>query len=153
MAELYGVSKTTILNYAQKIGFDVSGFKENKINFLDFETTLKLYEQLGSLEAVAKELNCSGVLIAKLFKKNNYDYHKPSKTETFNKEEFIKDYEELKSAAKMAKKYNCSDTTILNYAQKIGYDTLSNKNYKLSSEDKEDIIKQYNHKTSGELAK
>jgi hypothetical protein len=32
MSELYGCNKTTILNHAKKIGYDVSGNKERKIS-------------------------------------------------------------------------------------------------------------------------
>ncbi|MBR3673920.1 MAG: hypothetical protein IKN65_06550 [Clostridia bacterium] len=51
-------------------------------------------------------------------------------------EDFIKNYENLKSSRKMAELYNCNKTSILNHAKKIGYDVNSNKEYKLSENDK-----------------
>ena len=68
-------------------------------------------------------------------------------------EEFIKKYEELKSSRKMGEFYNCDKTSVLNHAKKIGYDTKSNKQYKLSEEDKQIILQNYNIKTSVQLAK
>ena len=68
-------------------------------------------------------------------------------------EEFIKKYEELKSSRKMGEFYNCDKTSVLNHAKKIGYDTKSKKQYKLSEEDKQIIIQNYNIKTSVQLAK
>ena len=67
-------------------------------------------------------------------------------------EEFIKKYEELKSSRKMGEFYNCDKTSVLNHAKKIGYDTKSNKQYKLSEEDKQIILQNYNIKTSVQLA-
>ena len=68
-------------------------------------------------------------------------------------EDFIKKYEELKSSRKMGEYYHCDKTSVLNHAKAIGYDVNSNKQYKLSQEDKENIIKNYNVKTSSQLAK
>ena len=68
-------------------------------------------------------------------------------------EEFIKKYEELKSSRKMGEFYNCDKTSVLNHAKKIGYDIKSNKQYKLSEEDKQIILQNYNIKTSVQLAK
>lgn len=67
-------------------------------------------------------------------------------------EEFISKYEELKSSRKMGEYYNCSKTAVLNHAKSIGYDTNANKKYKLSEQDKQDIINAYNLYTSTELA-
>ena len=44
-------------------------------------------------------------------------------------------------------------SSVLNHAKAIGYDVNSNKQYKLSQKDKENIIKNYNIKTSNQLAK
>ena len=68
-------------------------------------------------------------------------------------EEFIAKYEELKSSRKMGEFYNCDKTSVLNHAKKIGYDTKLNKKYKLSKEDKENIIKAYYTMSSTDLAK
>lgn len=66
----------------------------------------------------------------------------------FEKEKFIKEYDKLKSSRKMAKLYGCDKGTILKYAKSIGY---KRKNY-LTDEDKEEIVRQYETKTSSELA-
>lgn len=68
-------------------------------------------------------------------------------------EDFIKNYENLKSSRKMAELYNCNKTSILNHAKKIGYDVNSNKEYKLSENDKNFIKQHYQDMTSTELAK
>ncbi len=67
-------------------------------------------------------------------------------------EEFIKKYEELKSSRKMGEYYHCDKSSVLNHAKSIGYDVNSNKKYKLSNKDKEEILLAYNKKTSTELA-
>lgn len=67
-------------------------------------------------------------------------------------EDFIAKYEELKSSRKMGKFYNCDKTSVLNHAKKIGYDVNSNKEYKLTKQDKEDIIAAYETQTSTSLA-
>lgn len=68
-------------------------------------------------------------------------------------EEFIAKYEELKSSRKMGEFYNCDKSSVLNHAKKIGYDTKSNKEYKLSEIDKQNIIAAYSTSSSTELAK
>lgn len=68
-------------------------------------------------------------------------------------EDFILKYEELKSSRKMGEYYKCDKTSVLNHAKEIGYDVNSNKEYKLSEQDKEDIIKAYFTSSSTELAK
>ena len=68
-------------------------------------------------------------------------------------EDFIKNYQELKSSRKMGKLYNCDKSSVLNHAKKIGFDVKTVQNYKLSEEDKQNIIEQYQLKTSNELAK
>ena len=67
-------------------------------------------------------------------------------------ESFIKNYEKLKSSRKMAELYNCNKTSVLNHAKKIGYDVNSNKEYKLSEQDKLFIKNHYEDMTSTELA-
>ena len=67
-------------------------------------------------------------------------------------EDFIKKYEELKSSRKMGQFYHCDKTSVLNHAKLIGYDINSNKKYKLSKEDKQNIINSYFTKTSNQLA-
>lgn len=67
-------------------------------------------------------------------------------------ESFIANYEQLKSARKMGELYCCDKSSVLNHAKKIGYDVNSNKVYKLSTQDKQDIIDAYNIETSTALA-
>ena len=68
-------------------------------------------------------------------------------------EEFIAKYEELKSSRKMGEYYNCDKSSVLNHAKKIGYNTQSNKEYKLSEQDKKNIIAAYSTTSSSDLAK
>lgn len=68
-------------------------------------------------------------------------------------EEFIRNYEELKSSRKMAELYGCTKNPILRHAKEIGYNVDSNKQYKLSEQDKQDIIAAYyTNQTSTSLA-
>lgn len=67
-------------------------------------------------------------------------------------EDFILKYEELKSSRKMAEFYNCGKTAVLRHAKEIGYDVNSNKQYKLSQEDKQYILEHYYDLTSTQLA-
>ena len=67
-------------------------------------------------------------------------------------ESFIEKYEELKSSRKMGQFYHCDKASVLNHAKKIGYDVNSNKQYKLSTEDKQYILEHYYDMTSTELA-
>ena len=59
MAKYYNCSKTTILNYAKKIGYDNSHNKELKISAIPIEQIIKDYEELLSVEKVGKKYNCS----------------------------------------------------------------------------------------------
>jgi len=69
-------------------------------------------------------------------------------------DEFIANYLKFKSSRKMGELYNCDKGSVLNHAKKINFNINQiNRNYKLSSKDKEKIIKDYNSKTSSELAK
>lgn len=54
---------------------------------------------------------------------------------------FIKNYQKLKSSRKMGELYNCDKSSVLNHAKKIGFDVQSVQTYKLSKEDKENIIR------------
>lgn len=77
-----------------------------------------------------------------------------SKQIDFGSDEFfIQKYKELKSSRKMGEFYHCDKSSVLNHAKKIGYDVNSNKQYKLTKKEKEEIIQKYNIKTSSELAK
>jgi biotin operon repressor len=76
------------------------------------------------------------------------------KIEFGSDEQFIENYQKLKSAQKMGELYGCSKTTILKHAKDIGYDVNTNKEYKLSTQDKEEILAAYTQNiTSTELAK
>lgn len=155
MSELYRCGKTTILNHAKKIGYDVSGNKERKISTIPPEEVFQLYETLGSCDKIGELYNCSGTAVRNYLNKYGYEtnLNLGAKLKDISDEEFIETYEELKSAEQVGKKFGCSATAILNHAKKIGYDVNSNKTYKLTAQNKEEIIKQYNIKTSTVLAK
>ncbi len=155
MGELYNCTKGVILRHAKEIGYDPSGNKEIKLPINHPEEVIQLYEQLQSATAVGEYYHCSGTAVLNLLKKHNYTIINPTKDTFFNitDDEFILSYEELKSAKKMGERYGCSATAILNHAKKINYNPLDNKEYKLTPEAKEDIIKNYNNMTSNELAK
>lgn len=68
-------------------------------------------------------------------------------------EEFINKYKELNSSRKMGEYYHCDKSSVLNHAKKIGFNVNSIKIYKLSDEDKQDIINSYETMTSNQLAK
>lgn len=71
-----------------------------------------------------------------------------------NDDDFIANYLELKSSRKMGELYGCDKSSVLNHAKKINFNINQiNRDYKLSPQDKENIIKDYNSKTSNELAK
>lgn len=154
MAEFYNCSKTTILNYAKKIGYDNSNNKEIKITNIPLQDIINDYETLQSCDKVGKKYNCSSTAVRNYLLKNGYELtNYQAKLRNVSDDEFILNYELLKSAKKMSQKYNCSATAILNHAHKINYDPLSNKTYKLSLQDKENIINSYQLKTSSELSK
>ena len=67
--------------------------------------------------------------------------------------DFIQNYQKLKSSRKMSELYDCDKSSVLNHAKKIGFDVKTVQTYKLSEEDKKNIINQYHLKTSSELAK
>ena len=153
MAELYHCDKTSVLNHAKKINYDVSNNKVLKITQVPIEQVIYDYEELLSCKKVGQKYGCSANAVRQYLIKNNYQLtNHNNKTNNFIPENFIADYDRLKSAEKMSKLYNCSTTTILNYAKKINYDYSSNKDYKLSAQDKETIKNCYLTHTSTELA-
>ena len=152
MGDLYNCNKTTILNHAKKIGYNTANNKEKKITLIPIEQVIKDYETLKSAEAVGKKYNCSGASVRQYLIKNNYNLtNYNAKLKNVSAKDFINKYEELKNTKDMADFYKCSTTAILNYAKKIGYDT--SKKLKFTEEEKQDIIKSYQSKTSNELAK
>lgn len=154
MAELYGCDKSTILNYAKKIGYDNSKNKEIKITNIPIDEVIQKYEELKSTEKVAEIYNCSATAVNSYLKNNNYILNNcKSKLQNVDKKQFIRNYDNLKSAKKMAKIYNCSATAILQYAKKINYNVNMNKSYKLSENDKIYVINSYNNKSSTQLSK
>ena len=154
MAVYFNCSKSTILNYAKKIGYDNSNNKELKISKFPIKQIIQDYEELLSCEEVGKKYGCSANAVRQYLIKNNYHpINHNHKTKDFDPDSFIHDYNELQSAEAMGKKYNCSSTTILNFAKKINYDVNSNKNYWLDEKDKQYIVENYYEKTSTELAK
>lgn len=156
MAQFYQCDKTSVLNHAKKIGYNTKGNKELKITKLPPQEMIALYEKVKNCNEIARMYNCSGASVRQYLHKLGYDVLEDNvnnKTAKFDKEQFKQDYDELKSAEKMAKKYQCSSTTILNYAKKIGYNPNENKKYKLSMQDKQEIINDYSLYSSTELAK
>lgn len=153
MAEYFNCGKSTILNYAKKIGYNNQNNKEIKITNIPIKQIIQEYELLQSCQKVAEKYNCSAAAVRNYLKQNNYllENHQ-AKLKNIDIDEFINNYFNLKSAEKMGQLYNCSATAILNYAKKIGYDVNSNKKYKLTEQDKQYIIDNYNNKTSNELA-
>lgn len=153
MGEYYHCNKDSVTKHARDIGYDYSKNKENKITDSP-QDVYNLYLQLQSTNKVAQKYNCSSTAVLNFLKKNGYSTQ--DFTGIVNKipdDEFCKKYNELKTAQKMAEYYGCSSTAILNKAKKIGYNVNSSKEYKLSEEDKKNIIASYNTMTSGELAK
>jgi intein/homing endonuclease len=70
-----------------------------------------------------------------------------------NDEEFIAKYTELKSSRKMAEVYKCDKSSVLNHAKEIEFNPNSiNREYKLSMDDKANIVNAYYTKSSQELA-
>ena len=155
MAELYGCSKNTIIAFAKKIGYDYADNKELKITSFPIEQIISDYEELKSAKRVGEKYKCSGTAVLQYLKKNNYEPKNfNAKLSSISPEDFCEIYDQLKSAEKVGKYYNCSSTAILEYAKKINYDVNSNKDYKLSLKDKEEILQAYNSSTtSSELAK
>ena len=154
MGELYGCSKNSITKHAKKIGYDYSQNKEVKITNVPVEQVYLEYLELKSCKKVGEKYGCSDTAVRNYLISNGYELTNfNSKLSSVTEKEFIDAYNELKSAQKMGEKYNCSSTAILNYAQKIGYDTNSNKHYKLSEQDKKEILEAYySDITSTELA-
>lgn len=154
MGELYGCSKNVITAHAQKIGYDYSGNKEIKITAIPVETVYSLYLELKSCQKVAELYDCSATAVRKYLNSNGYNLtNQNNKLDTITDEEFINKYNELKNARKVGEYFNCSSTAILKHAEKIGYNPNSNKDYKLSELQKQEIINQYSEKTSTKLAK
>lgn len=153
MGELYNCDKKTITTHAKKIGYNYLKHKEIKIVNYPVEMVYQRYLELGNLKLVAEEFNCSSTAVGNYLKSKGYTLKLNGKLANVSDEDFINSYNELKSAEKMGQKYRCSSTAILNKAKKIGYNPNKNKQYKLSEQDKQNIINSYNTKTSTELAK
>lgn len=153
MGELYKCDRRYITAHAKKIGYDYSVHKERKISKIPPEEVYKLYLELKSCKKVGELFNCSGTAVLNYLNKNNYSLLPQGKLSLISDEKFVSLYNELKSAKKVAQKLNCSDTAIINHAKKIGYDINSNKEYKLSEANKEEILSNYLIKSSTELAK
>jgi hypothetical protein len=78
MANIYNVNKTTILNYAKKIGHNTSQYKNNirKLNNEQIEYINRNYD-LKNSKVLAQEFSCSKELISKIWMENNKNgkYH------------------------------------------------------------------------------
>lgn len=154
MGELYGCSKSTITKHAQKIGYDYSSNKECKITKYPIEEVVQAYYELKSASKVGERYGCSGTAVAQYLTKNNIPLtNVNNKLKDISDEEFIKIYNKLGNAESVGEYFNCSGTAITNHAHKIGYNHLDSKQYKLSEEDKKEIIKDYDLYSSNDLAK
>lgn len=153
MGELYGCSKGAITKHAQKIGYDYSKNQECKIINYPIEEIVKAYLELGSTKKVGERYGCSGTAVAKYLNKNNISLNATNnKLKYIDNDTFIEIYNSLKSAQAVADYFNCSATAVTNHAHSIGYNHLDSKNYKLSEEDKQEIVNSYENFTSNELA-
>lgn len=152
MGELYHCDKKSITTHAKKIGYDYSGNKEVKINVSPAELK-EMYDELGSCSKVAEKFNCSGTAVRNCLVNAGYSLeNSQAKLAHVTKEKFEEIYNELKSADKVGQYFGCSGTAILNHAKKIGYDVNSCKEYKLTEQDKQDIIASYETVSSNKLA-
>lgn len=152
MAEFYHCSKSTILNHAKKIGYDVHNNQTRKITDIPIEQVISDYEEFLSCKKVGEKYNCSGTAVQEYLKKNNYNIKNHNeKFSSLNYQEFIQDYSNL-SFKELTKKYQCSKTTIINWAKKLNCYSLKGVS-PLTKDDIEYIKKMYNEKTSNELAK
>lgn len=154
MAELYHCDKKTILSHAKKIGYDYSNNQEKKLSKYSVEEIANAYYDLGSTYLVAEKYSCSATAVTNFLNKHNIPLNcSVNKLKYITDEDFINLYNSLGSASKVAEALNCSSTAITNHAHKIGYNHTDSKNYKLTDKDKQEIIKEYENKTSTELAK
>lgn len=82
MGELYGCNKTTILNHAKQIGFNVNSVQSYKLSMEDKERIISLYNEKTSTE-LATEYNVSRGMITKIWYDANLKgkeiTHKPKK--------------------------------------------------------------------------
>lgn len=153
MATLYNCSRNSITSHAKKIGYDYSKNKERKITSIPLDEVIAAYEELQSANRVGERYSCSGTSVRKYLINNGYELQRfDNKLTVIPDDEFINIYNQLKSAEKVGEYFHCSGTAVLNHAKKIGYDVNSCKAYKLSAQDKEQIIAAYNKMTSTELA-
>ncbi len=70
MAEVYNCNKSSILNHAKKIGYDVNNNKEYKLSDEDKKYIIESYNKETS-SALAKKFNVSRGMITKLWYDNN----------------------------------------------------------------------------------
>lgn len=152
MAELYNCDRKSITTHATKIGYDYTKHQKQRIFNQPIEDVITAYEELGNADKVGEKFNCSGATILKYLKKNGYTpRNKQQKLANISDKEFIQKYEELQNTKALSEFYNCSANSIRNRIHKLGL-TL-NQNYKLSEEDKQFILNNYENITSNELAK
>lgn len=90
MAELYGCSKTTILNYAKKINYNTKNNKVIKITNIPPKEIYNLYLELGSCQKVAEKYNCSSTAVINYLKKEGYLLeNRNNKLQKISEDEFI----------------------------------------------------------------
>lgn len=157
MAELYNCSKSAVTKHAQDIGYDYSNNKIIKIVNIPVNEVYQKYLELKSTDKVGKFYNCSGTSVRNYLNSNGYrlENYSSNKLKYITDEEIIAKYEELKNMRKAGEFYNCSGTAIQQRLKKINYNIQNFKKttYKLSEQDKIDIINSYNKETSTDLAK
>ena len=154
MAELYSCDRKTITAYARKIGYDYTKYKTQNITLIPIEIIIQDYKTLGSAKNVGQKYQCSSTAVLNYLKQNNYQpENKTRKLDKVNPKDFVEDYLYFKNTAEMANKYQCSTTSIQQYAKKIGFNIEEHKEYKLTDEQKREILNAYySTETSVDLA-
>jgi len=71
LGEFYGMNKTTILNFAKKVGFDTSQFKASKLLTDKEEQEIAEMYFTQNSTSLAKQYNCSPKLISKIWRNHN----------------------------------------------------------------------------------
>lgn len=104
-----------------------------------------------SSTVLSKQLNIPASTIRRF--RNKHGIKTKEKLSYISKEEFVSNYHKLKSQEKMAEFYNVDHHTINNFSKKIGFDDSIYKKAVISKNQKDIIIRNYNQKSSTQLAK
>ena len=100
---------------------------------------------------LSRQLNIPASTIRRF--RNKHGIKTKGKLSHVSKEEFISNYHKLKSQEKMAKFYNVDHHTINDFSKKIGFDDSIYKRTVINKNQEDIIIKNYNQKSSLQLAK